>query len=270
MTISRNTTIEQYHDNGLISHSMLRDFAEKGACYYYRRYIEKTIPRKTSDAFTFGQAFETLVQRPLDFNREVIVAPEGLDGRTKEGKAFKASCNGREFISHFEYRQMERMLEAYREHTIAGTMVKACEAQLTLTHDNLQARPDWACLEGTAETSFRPISIDLKTCDDMSELKNSRKILKYGYHTQAAMVRRLLAANGHPGAACYLLCVEKETPHRVAMFELDSELLDDADRWINTQLAQLARCYETNTWPRVEPGIIRIGKPAWLQTEEAA
>jgi PDDEXK-like domain of unknown function (DUF3799) len=270
MSIERNVSIESYHENARISHSMLKDFSDRGPCYFYRRYIEKSIPRKTSEAFSFGQAFETLVQRPLEFNKEVIVAPEGLDGRTKQGKEFKASCAGREFISHFEFRQMERMLEAYREHTLAVSMVNACEQQVTLTHENLQARPDWVCLEGSAETSFLPISIDLKTCDDINELRNARKLIRFSYHTQAAFVRRMLALNGFPNAQCYLLCVEKETPHRVAMFRLREDLLDVADRWIDVQLGRLWHCMDTNTWPRVEPGIVEIGKPGWLQEEEAA
>lgn len=272
MSIVRDLSITDYHANAAISHSRLKDFAERGPAYYYRRYIDGSIQRKGSEAFTFGQAFETLVQCPENFDREVLVKPEGKagDGRTVEGKAWNAANGHRECISAFERRQLDRMKEALEEHALAMSMVAQCESQLTLTHENLQARPDWVCLDGTPESSFRPFSIDLKTCEDLNELMNARKLIKWGYHSQAAFVRRMLAENGHPGAQCYLLCVEKETPHRVALLRLGDDLLGVADRWIDVHLGRLRTCMEHNSWPRVEPGIVEIGKPGWLQEEEAA
>ena len=94
--------------------------------------------------------------------------------------------------------------------------------------------------------------------------------MKLGYHTQAALVRRLLALNGLPGAECYLMAVEKCAPHRSALLRLTPQLLDAGDRWIDTYLPKLAECFRADSWPRATPQVVDIDVPRWLASEEAA
>lgn len=261
MTIERKQPIEWYLNSPNVSHSKLRDFAEHGARYYHDRYLAKTIPREETQALTFGQAFETLLQRGGEaFAKEVMVAPVNLDGRTKEGKAWKAAAAGKLAVSQDDYQAMLEMASSVREHVEAAGKVEACEQQITLTGEahglTLQSRPDYVLL-----SELCPLSIDLKTTKNLNDL-SSTGIVKLGYHTQAAMVRRLLALNGLPDATCYLLVVEKCLPYRCALMRLSSALLDAGDRWLDTYAPRLAECMQQNCWPRTST--VDVEPPRWL------
>lgn len=269
MTIIRGIPIAEYLASPNVSHSKLRTFEQGGPRLYHDRYLSKTSEREETSALVFGQAFETLLQRgEAALREEVLIAPHGLDGRTKEGKAFKQQAAGRTCIAADEFEAMRAMVESLSELEVARDKLEACEQQVTLTAPShgltLQARPDYVLL-----SEMCPISIDLKTTKCLNDL-NATGVVKLGYHTQAALVRRVLAANGLPGAACYLLAVEKVEPYRSALLHLTPALLDAGDLWIDTYLPRLAACFERGQWPRAEPTVRDLELPRWLAQEHAA
>jgi hypothetical protein len=150
-------------------------------------------------------------------------------------------------------------------------LIGACEQQVTLTAAaygmTLQSRPDYVMLGSPLGQGA--ISIDLKTTKNLNDL-NSTGIVKLGYHTQAALVRRMLVANGHPDVDCYLLAVEKCAPYRSALLKLKPELLAAGDQWIDTYAPRLAHCLETGQFPRAVPGIVEVDVPRWLRDDAAA
>jgi len=281
MTIDWNIGIGAYHESDRVSHSKLRDFAEFGPAYYLARYLTKTVGRRPrTPAMFFGDQFEEFVQRPASFKQRYEIEPEDLDLRkTKEDKCrvehWKAMYKERpgDIITMDNYRSMEAMLGALREHELGTKLVAASVEQPTILVDHepfgLQARPDWLCLEGVPETNGVPFSLDLKTCESLTDLMNARSIVRYGYHSQAAMVQRCLAVNGFEECRSFLFAVEKTYPHRAAVIEIEQDLLAVGDEWVQRRLGELARCYLERKWERVIQGITKVGKPSWLSTDAA-
>ncbi len=272
MALCRDLDIAEYHASANVSHSKLRTFAEKGPAYYHARYVGKTLEREETAALAFGQAFETLFQGGGDaFAERVAVLPEG-HGNTKAVQSAKAAAKaaGKLAISPDERSAMLEMVGSLHELERGMELVAMGEQQLTLTADayglTLQSRPDYLLLPGGFGGDC--LSVDLKTTkclDDMSDTG----IVKLGYHTQAALVRRLCRMNDLGDARCYLLVVEKVPVYRSELIELSPELLDKGDQWLDVYAPRLSECYARNTWPRARQEVRRAGVPRWLQDEAA-
>lgn len=276
MSIVRNLSIQDYLDSERISHSKLKTFAEGGPRLYSMTYLQKTLKRTRSKDFMFGNAFETLFQRPHDFAKEVIVAPMGYDGRktkTENFKSFKDSVvdAGKDYITHDELLIMQNMVEAANEHDLASVLCSKdnAEQQVTITADlcglPCQCRPDYVSLSGCPETNFEPYEVNLKTTSSFSRF--DRELFDYGYHSQAAMVRDIMDANGYTKCRSYQLVVEKDIPHRVALFLLPAPVVRAGHQWCVDQLLALADCYAKNDWPRVIQGELSVELPKWIREE---
>ena len=271
MALVHDISITEYHASSNVSHSKLRDFATKGPAYYFARHHARTLEREETAALVFGQAFELLFQDPDAFARDVVVLPPG-HGNTKAVQAAKEAARqaGKLAIAPDERAAMLEMAGSLREHDLAPGLIAQSAQQVTLTADcyglPMQARPDYL----VTDTGFGSgaISIDLKTTKSLDDMTDTG-IVKLGYHTQAALVRRLCRLNNLGDCTCYLLVVEKAPVYRSELVELSPELLAQGDRWLDVYAPKLAECYERNHWPRTRPGIRRAGVPRWLQDEAA-
>jgi hypothetical protein len=274
MAIDFTTPIESYHASSLVSHSKLGDFASRGAAYYHALHVARTEKRDPpSDAMVFGQLFEDSIQRPEQVEANYVVRPEGLDLRTKDGKAWKDSAAGKSIISADDHATIMAMRQSTSENRTAVDMIRVCKQQPTITFEHLdvpripglQARPDWISMDGCAYTGFRPFVLDLKTTSDLARLASGRAVTDYKYHSQFAMTRFGLCANGIDDAAYYLLAVEKQRPHRCQVIEVTAPWLDAGERWCMATLRKLEQHYARNEWPRVDAEAIELpAPPPWV------
>lgn len=277
MTIEliRGMSADEYHQTlAYCSHSRLREFEKRGERYYYQRFISGEIVRKTTKALDYGTAFETLFQRPDVFHAQVAVAPEGMDGRTNQGKAWnKAQAGaGKLAIDHDEYQAMLQMAESIRENATLVELMNACEMQVcirgTVWGVPFQTLPDWLSLTGCPATDFRPFTLDLKSTKDLNDLRYPEGVTGLGYHSQASLGRKLLRAylaqegDAEADTLHFLAAVEKQPAYRSAALALDPEVLDYGDRYYEKYAPQLAHCLAHDRWPRALTEPIRIGLPA--------
>lgn len=277
MSIDYTTSIGDYHAAPYISASKLRTFSTRGPRFYHAKYVSRSTPDEPdSEALVFGQVLEDLVQgRGLD-REQYAVKPDGLSFATKEGKAWRAAqqAAGKSIVGSDDMQRMDSMRESLGDNETALEMIRVCKAQATLRCDyagtpGLQARPDWLSDVGCLTSGYAPFSLDLKSTRSLAKLANGRGVLEFGYHCQAAIVRRLLEANGMRGVRFYLLACEKALPFRCQVIEMPQEWLDAGWRWCERQLSKLARHYETNNWPRVEQELIQLPPPpAWIDESQ--
>jgi PDDEXK-like domain of unknown function (DUF3799) len=272
--IVRGLSIEAYHSpaNGYVSHSRFHDFVKHGPKFYEQRYITGERERKPTEELLDGQAFETLYQRGGDaFAEEVAVRPAHLDGRTKEGKAWAAAQQDKYSIDDAKYQAWLSMCGALNECADGRALIEHAESQVTIRGEAfglpMQARPDWVVLD-----DFRPVIIDLKTTKAISDLARETPrgvfepgpdVWKYGYHTQLALMRRLLAEAGYPNAACYLFAAEK-TGLRSACIELPDWILREGEKHFEQYAPRLAECLRTGHFPRAVSGIVKLETPRWM------
>src|SRR6056297_780015 len=88
--IIRNESNEDYHANKAISSSHAK-LAYK-SLQLFKDNEDGLIERKESPAMALGSAIHTAVLEPDEYTNRYIVKPEGLNGRTKEGKEFAKKC----------------------------------------------------------------------------------------------------------------------------------------------------------------------------------
>lgn len=280
MAILRNIPNDAYHADLLwCSHSRIRDFHVYGPRYYYERWVTGTLARKETAALRFGTAFDVLLQLGGEaFERLIAVAPKGLDGRTKEGKAWRAANASRICIDHAEYETMLEMVRAIRECEPGMAVTHGAEMQVTLREYAyglaLQSRPDWLHLEGCVISAGLPCTIDLKTTKDLGDLNVRDGATSLGYHTQAALSRKLLqrclAEMGvYTETKHYIWCVSKEYPHASQLLEIPSRVLDWADKFLEKTCGEIRLCMDTDTWPRAIQTIGEVRIPRWANTQAA-
>lgn len=260
-----------YHDasNGYVSHSRLHDFTERGPAFFHGRYITGEIEKKVTPALVGGQALEDLFLEGEDyFHQHYAVRPAHItNGTTSAAKQWKAAQRaGVHCISHEEYEELVAMCASLRTCDKGMALVNGCQKQVTfraaLHGLQMQARPDCVNL-----SDFGSYTVDIKTTRDLNEFlrREGPAVWKYGYHTQAALMRALLAANGYPAASAYLLVVESQEPYRRACIQISDDCLAWADRLIAQEAAKLKECFDTDTWPLGPDEIITLQKPRWVR-----
>lgn len=255
-------SLDEYHDN--LTHtsaSRLRDLMEHGAAYYHQKYVARTLTAAApSKDMIIGQATETAVQAPDEFAARYVVQPEGLDGRTKEGKAWRELAGERTILSAEDGRVINAMSESVASTTawldaehVLSEASSAWRSQASFRAEIAgvlcQARPDWVLSDGT--------TVDLKTCANINEFEKS--IERYGYHVQAQLARRCIGK----AADSFLLAVEKAQPYRCILYRLEA-WMPLAETKLQHALSLLAGCQESGRWPLVWTRLIDSQPPRWL------
>ena len=270
MTAIDGEDIETYHRHPAVSHSGFRTYHKKGPRAFYQRHVKGGHPQLRTTPMVVGQAFEDYVNESLgleDSFSKYEIKPEGFNGRTKDGKAWLATMRSEKIdvLDQKDVDMFEAMLAGIQELPAVWELLQQAQTQMSYRVEcdglpGLQSRPDWTIpdndLIGLAH-------IDLKTCLDLEGFDKS--ITQWGYHTQAACVRRSAGLDAY-----FLLAVEKSFPNRAQLIQMDNEFMDLGDRWLDRQIAGLRGCFKENHWPRVLESTRIAQPPQWLKDLEAA
>lgn len=109
-----------------------------------------------------------------------------------------------------------------------------------------KCRPDWLVVD---DTGAIVAILDLKTTRDASASAFSWSIAKYGYDVQAAFytdgLRKIIGRE----LPFYFLAVESASPHAVALYRADDEMLEVGRKKYRAGLEIKQWCDETGEWP---------------------
>ena len=267
---------ETYHANDAVSHSKLELFRRRPISYY-RRFIARTVERpEATEAFRIGSAAHCAVLEPDEFRNRYAQRPEGIDRRTKDGKAafaqFEAENVGKVIIGSDELGDVREMAAAVAHHPLASQLLAAGKPELTWRVSPagslaLQCRTDWFNPTGCELSGGRPYVADLKTVEslDSDAFRNfERACFSFGYHRQAGFYLPLITEiTGAPVFDFFFVAVEKVEPFGVAVYRLsDAAIARGQDETI-TDLVRLQSCLASNTWPNLDPALREIGLPKW-------
>ena len=267
---------ETYHANEAISHSKLELFRRRPISYY-RRFIARTVARpETTEAFRIGSAAHCAVLEPDEFRNRYAQRPDGIDRRTKDGKAafaqFESENAGKVVIGSDELGDVREMAAAVAHHPLASQLLAAGKPELTWRVSPagslaLQCRTDWFNPTGCELSGGRPYVADLKTVEslDSDAFRNfERACFSFGYHRQAGFYLPLITEiTGAPVFDFFFVAVEKVEPFGVAVYRLsDAAIARGQDETI-TDLVRLQSCLASNTWPNLDPALREIGLPKW-------
>jgi hypothetical protein len=231
---------------------------------HYRASLEQT--REETKAMQIGSAVHCAILEKKEFNQRYTTLPEGLDRRTKEGKAIFAEieASGKIVLSHNDHEDVVNMALSVRNHETASRLIWQGQPEVTVFTevDDIPAkcRLDW----------YRPgIIVDVKTTDDASPVGFARSCANYGYHLQAAWYMDCCAAANVPADNFIFLVVEKTAPYAVALYELDLASLEVGRTQYQHALNIYKHCLATDTWPGYSDNIMPLQLPAWAMREIA-
>jgi hypothetical protein len=254
---------EDYHHLKAVSPSQIK-ILRRSPLHYFDQFLAEDREKKPpTEAMLKGTALHTAILEPQLWDSTVAVLPHAFDRRTKVGKElaaeFAKESAGKIVLSPDDADEVRRMAAAVRKHPAARFLLDLPgrrEASYTWTDPETglecKTRPDW-------HSEDRGIVVDVKTAQDASRAEFSRSISNYEYHVQAAWN---LDAQG--GLLFLSLVVENARPYGVAVYPASEAMLEAGRRRIQAGMAQLAECWQTNSWPGYGDAIqAPIELPAW-------
>lgn len=228
----------------------------------------KEKPREETPAMAIGSAVHTATLEPNTFWDRYQVAPEGLDRRTKDGKAAWESlqASGKIILKAEDYQQIDAMAQAVRSHPVTEALFDEGRPEVScfskLSGVDVKCRPDWFREDG--------IIVDLKTTELASPAGFSSSVAKFNYHKQCAFYSDILAELGVDVTAFVFIAVEKSYPYAVGIYELDLDAIDLGRQAYLANLETYRECLETGIWPGYSTNVEVLNLPRWKYLQQAA
>lgn len=264
---------EVYHAINAMSAGGLKRMKQSPAHFYGLQLDpNRPEPGEPTPALKNGTMVHCAIFEPASFHDRYVVRPDGLDMRTKEGKAWAATVAGMEIITAEQMNAAKGQREALLAlPEIASLLADGVGESSAFwidetTGELCKCRPDWVSPAGDGV-----VIVDGKTCVDASPEGFSKAIWNFAYHLQAAWYADgYEKATGKTVHGFVFAAVESAWPHAAAAYMLGDDVLDRA-RAENRRLLNLyAECKRTGVWPGYGSQISLINLPRWARfTEEA-
>ena len=267
--LHKSMPAERYHSIAAMSAGGLKRMRMSPAHFYGLQLDPRRPPAGSTDALALGSLFHTALFEPGELAARYVVKPAGLDGRTKEGKAWAAEHADREIVDAAKHGAALDMAAAVRAlPDIAALMADGFAESSAFWLDDhtgelCKWRPDW-----TSPAGDRVVLVDGKSCPDASPEGFGRTAWNMGYlHTAAWYVDGFEAATGQKVLGYVFAAVEHDWPHVAAPYMVPDDVLDKA-RSENRRLLDLyAECRRTGVWPGYSSGVSLLQLPAWAQRQ---
>ena len=251
--------IEDYHRHKAIGASGLKAFAKSPARYFADFLDPQAPPRVVTPALKFGSAWHCALFEPEEFGSRYATMPEGLDCRTKEGKAAHAALieSGREVLDFDDFSAISEMTAVMRSDRewarltdgIAWHAEKSFFYGDELSGVDLKIRPDFFCLP--CEKYPSSAIIDGKTCIDASPEGFGRDAFRLGYWLQAALYCDVLqkTLNTESRPEFFLAAQEKSYPYLVKIYRVTDEQIEFGREQYSELLPDVIACQKSGIWP---------------------
>jgi hypothetical protein len=213
----------------------------------------KANPPEATPAMVLGTATHLSVLQPELLHSHFFSRPEGIDGRTKEGKVRLEELGrqnaGKTMLKADDFALMKGMTKAVRDHKAASRLLSGGRAEMTALcqdaeHDTLcKARPDYL--------TDSDIIVDLKTTENANFFHFQRKVRDLRYHVQAAWYLDTVnaAVRCEQFKRFFLIVVETDAPHGVVIYEMDQEAIRIGRMEARRNLETYVQCVKEYCWP---------------------
>jgi hypothetical protein len=216
---------------------------------YHKKKLGK-IEDEDRPAYLVGRALHTLALEGRKRFEEEFVVGGPINPKTGEmfGPATKAwtewaEAQGKPVLTLAQFDMVEKMAESVRSHTLATDLLSSGvpEAVIRSIYRDIpcQIRMDWFDV-------YRCL-VDLKSCDDITWFESDAR--RYGYMHQVAFYRAIvMQAIGIP-IPVHFIAVEKKEPFRCGIWQVNLDILAQAQRENEAAIERLKRSQMSNTWP---------------------
>lgn len=215
--------------------------------------------RPPKDAFDVGTLAHELILRGGDKRLRVI---DTYDWRLKRDQDAKktAHAEGLVPIHRGDLLEVSRIAAAVRRHSLASAILSQGRPEVSFywidqaTGITLRGRVDW--LRDNA-------IVDVKTTKDASAHAFAKDAANYRYDMQADHYVEGVEAVTGQRLPFLFLCVEKEPPYLVAVYQLDDDAMARGAR-DNAEARRIyAECESAGEWPGYSPEIELLSLPRW-------
>jgi exodeoxyribonuclease VIII len=259
-----------YHAHSAVSKSHL-DLVAKSPLHFWARYLDPNrVPQEPTAAMQIGSAVHTHILELDQWDAQYVVAPAGIDRRTKVGKAewevFQTAIGTRTVISREDADLVMRIGRSVLSHPAAAYLL-GLPGKAETTHmwvdeiSGLQCkcRPDWLLDDGS-------MIVDLKTTtEDASPRGFQKSIAQWRYHIQASWyLDGLQHATGKRPEQFVFIAVEKKPPYACAVYVADQQMIEIGRDTARRDLDKLNVCKAADYWPGYSDGIEQINLPPWM------
>lgn len=201
--------------------------------------------------------FEELVAPPED-----TLTDTGLVGKKAQQWAAENAA-GRELVSQKELRQIQREIDAIRNHRAARELIEAGIAHeisvrwTSADGHRLRCRPDLCTDEAW---------VDLKTTREADILSSFwRSVMDFGYHAQDAHYQWGMEALGMEARPLKFIVVSTTWPHDCHVITLPQDLVAEGRRRLLQSLADIRVRMDLDHWMPDQHGeVVELPVPAHL------
>ena len=218
------------------------------------------------DTLRYGRLFHTLVLEPERFEADYALY-HGSRRAGKEWLEFEAVHAARTIIpvgtdaSAATMASMMSMADAVRAYAPAAEVLDGADTEVTIIWTDpetgivCKARPD---IIGNGTLA------DLKKTRSTVERRFSAQAADLGYFEQLAFYRRSIVhgLGWTPKRVCFI-AAEDAAPHEPAVFDVDADTLDAADKRVSARLRRLAECRDSGAWPGRHASPVALTAPRW-------
>lgn len=253
---------------GGINQSLLWKLHEKSPAHARNEYLN---PRPSTGARLTGTAIHQLVLEPDSLERNFAVRPDGIDGRTREGKIalaeFRASAGTREIVDGTTWDTFAGIRDSVMRHDEALALLTAPgHTELAAVWYDRVHRETMCKMRCDRLASHRSIStiLDVKTTEDASPRAFTRSVATWGYHFQAAWYLDGLATIAPGERRFVIMAIEKSAPYEIALYELDFSWLDYGRDLTRKYLDLWVKCEREGVWPGYGEAVEVLDAPDWV------
>lgn len=255
----------EYDAIDAVNFSSLKHLAESPRSYQWH----KANPVQSTPAMEFGTAFHMAILEPELFDRTYTRTPDGYDGRTKDGKAWKAEAEARglSILTPADWQRIEAMGDAFLSHPQIAPFLEA------------PGKPEHILTWTDAETGIKCKGRLDRLLDD-GRIFGVKTTSKFGarqfaahawdmfYHVQWAFYHDGAVANGIDVPEVTEGVVETSGPFDACLYEAPAHILERGRDTYRGWLRLLAKCEARNDWPGRYPERLEFEPPRWAQDDE--
>ena len=249
---------------------------ERSALHYWQAYVNPEREQKEATAAMItGTAWHTALFEPHNYARDFVEVPEGIDRRTKEGKALFAEIEriGQTPFKPAEFKQPLKMAELASKHPVMSMLLNhencIIENSIFITDEEtsltLKIRPDLAIIP--CEQFPNGLILDGKTTVDASPAAFGRSSWDLQYHMQAAYYadvwKRFWKTDARPPFIFF--AQEKTAPYAMAIYSMPEKMMDYGHKVYRDHLLTIKQCHMTGEWPSYNKEIVNISIPVWAE-----
>lgn len=249
-----------YAEINAFNWSSLKEMANSPLHYQWRQ----SHPREDTDSLLLGRAVHCLILEPDRFDHRYLVRPEGLDGRTKEGKAWlsDARSSGLEILTADQGEIARICATEVGNHPVCADLLRGTRREEVMAWTDPDTRI--GC-KGRIDAIAPDRLIDVKTVRDLGRIERDSYDLLYhaqlAWYLEGAVVSGLLTDD----ADVYVIPVETTPPYDCGVLRVPPYVLEEGDRVWKRLLGLWIACRDAGIWPGRYPSIGTLDLPRWAQ-----